>query len=305
MKKYYDILGLPEGSSQEQIQKAYDKLSVDLNPKNNDNLDFFKEEFDLLNEAYSKLKDSTPKADSKTDLKDKEPKTTKEEKSPDDVTFGEDDSRSKKPKSKLKNKKLDEEQSKRYKKCPNNHFYSVELDDCPACLIEAKHLSNKEADNSDKSEAPSSGDSDKNSKSKPKEPKPNNEENNSDAPEELTFGESDDNSNENSQNSSNARSTPTKKDYSWWSYDDEYISGWTYFGRSILGALLAAFLIGLYLNSVTAYKRARSLGHNDSATLWGVWGFLTSILAFTPLVLITNTFPHWYLWFSNGKNHNK
>ncbi len=84
-------------------------------------------------------------------------------------------------------------------------------------------------------------------------------------------------------------------------YDDEYISGWTYFLRSILNSLLSLLLIGLYLNSVTAYKRARSLGHNDTATLWGIWGFLTFPLAFTPLALITNTIPHWYLWFSNGR----
>ncbi len=83
-------------------------------------------------------------------------------------------------------------------------------------------------------------------------------------------------------------------------YDDEYITGWTYFLRSILNSLLSLFLIGIYLNSVTAYKRARSLGHNDTATLWGIWGFLAFPLAFTPLALITNTIPHWYLWFSNG-----
>ena len=84
-------------------------------------------------------------------------------------------------------------------------------------------------------------------------------------------------------------------------YDDEYISGWTYFGRSILATLLSIILIGLYISSVTAYKRAKSLGHKDSAALWGVWGFLVVPLSFTPLFIITNTIPHWYLWFSNGK----
>ena len=91
---------------------------------------------------------------------------------------------------------------------------------------------------------------------------------------------------------------------SWWRYDDEYISGWTYLGRSILGTILSFIGIGLYLNSTTAYKRAKSLGNDDTATLWAIWGFLVFFLSFTPLVVITNTIPHWYLWFSNGKNQS-
>ena len=55
MNKYYQILGLEEGASKLEIQDAYDKLSVELDPKNNDNLDFFKEEFALVQEAYKKL----------------------------------------------------------------------------------------------------------------------------------------------------------------------------------------------------------------------------------------------------------
>jgi antitoxin component YwqK of YwqJK toxin-antitoxin module len=88
-------------------------------------------------------------------------------------------------------------------------------------------------------------------------------------------------------------------------YDDEYITGGTYFLRSILNSLLSFFLIGIYLNSVTAYKRAKSLGHDDSATIWGIWGFLAFPLAFTPFAIITNTIPHWYLWFSNGRAESK
>ena len=84
-------------------------------------------------------------------------------------------------------------------------------------------------------------------------------------------------------------------------YDDEYITGGTYFLRSILNSLLSIVLIGIYLNSVTAYKRAKSLGHDDSATIWGIWGFLAFPLAFTPFAIITNTIPHWYLWFANGR----
>jgi len=55
MKKYYKILGLDEGASKKDIQDYYDKLSIELDPKNNDDLDFFKEEFSLLQEAYEKL----------------------------------------------------------------------------------------------------------------------------------------------------------------------------------------------------------------------------------------------------------
>ena len=59
MKKYFDILGLPEGSSQEAIHEAYDKLSKELDPKNNDNQEFFIEEFEKLQEAYKELSNST------------------------------------------------------------------------------------------------------------------------------------------------------------------------------------------------------------------------------------------------------
>ena len=34
MKKYYQILGLEKGASKQDIQDAYDKLSVELDPKN-------------------------------------------------------------------------------------------------------------------------------------------------------------------------------------------------------------------------------------------------------------------------------
>ena len=89
--------------------------------------------------------------------------------------------------------------------------------------------------------------------------------------------------------------------YSWWKYDNEYITGWQYFGRSFVGFLLAFFIIGMYLLSVTAYKRANSLGHDTAAcNRWSIWGFLVVPLAFTPIAFFTNTLPYWYLWFSSG-----
>ncbi len=59
MKKHFDILGLPEGSSQEAIQEAYDKLSIELSPAKNNNQEFFVEEYDKLQEAYKALSNST------------------------------------------------------------------------------------------------------------------------------------------------------------------------------------------------------------------------------------------------------
>ena len=58
-----------------------------------------------------------------------------------------------------------------------------------------------------------------------------------------------------------------KSKYSYFAFDDEYISGWQYFGRSLLAFLLTIIVIGLYLHSVAAYKRARSLGHSDTACI--------------------------------------
>ena len=48
MKRYYEILGLENGASQEEIKTAYDKLSKELDPKNNNDQEFFKEEYVYL-----------------------------------------------------------------------------------------------------------------------------------------------------------------------------------------------------------------------------------------------------------------
>ena len=67
MINYYKILGLDEGASKEEIKAAYEKLSVALDPANNDNLDFFIEEFALLKEAYSVLMEMEPKIPNKAE----------------------------------------------------------------------------------------------------------------------------------------------------------------------------------------------------------------------------------------------
>ena len=59
MKKYYEILGLKEGATKQEIKKAYNKLSKELDPKKNNNEEFFVEETKKLNEAYDKLFNSS------------------------------------------------------------------------------------------------------------------------------------------------------------------------------------------------------------------------------------------------------
>lgn len=55
MKKYYEILGLEEGASKVEIEKKYKELCKEYNPKNNDNQEFFKEEYEKIQEAYKTL----------------------------------------------------------------------------------------------------------------------------------------------------------------------------------------------------------------------------------------------------------
>ena len=200
MKKYYDILGLHIDATQKEIDEAYDKLSVELNPKNNNNEDFFKVEYLKIVDAYNAISN----------------------------------------KSKLGVTKI----------VSSNRSFDTDI--------------NK--DNSDE--------------------------------EFITVKIS-------KNNLKNASKESVVKDKSFrrfFTYDDEYISGTTYFLRSILNTFLSFLLIGIYMNSVTAYKRSKSLGNSDSTSnIWAIWGFLTIFLAYTPAVIITNTVPHWYLWFSNGK----
>jgi hypothetical protein len=55
MKKYFDILGLKEGATLNEIQESYERLSKELDPVKNDNHEFFLEEYSLLQEAYDAL----------------------------------------------------------------------------------------------------------------------------------------------------------------------------------------------------------------------------------------------------------
>ena len=59
MKHHLETLGLQEGATQQEIQEAYDRLSKELNPSNNDNQEFFKEEYEKVQEAHKALSKSS------------------------------------------------------------------------------------------------------------------------------------------------------------------------------------------------------------------------------------------------------
>ena len=59
MKHHFETLGLQEGASQQAIQEAYDRLSGELNPSNNDNQEFFIEEYGKVQEAYKAVYQSS------------------------------------------------------------------------------------------------------------------------------------------------------------------------------------------------------------------------------------------------------
>lgn len=57
MKNYYYFLSLPENASEEEIKKAYRKLSLKYHPDKNENDDFFAARFREAQEAYEILMD--------------------------------------------------------------------------------------------------------------------------------------------------------------------------------------------------------------------------------------------------------
>jgi len=57
IKDYYYILGVARNASQDEIKKAYRKLSVKFHPDKNDGDKFFEERFKDINEAYETLVD--------------------------------------------------------------------------------------------------------------------------------------------------------------------------------------------------------------------------------------------------------
>lgn len=71
MKKYFEILGLEKGASKQDIIKAYNKLSKELDPKENHNQPFYIEEFNKLKEAYEALINSSILTSKKTIVSNK------------------------------------------------------------------------------------------------------------------------------------------------------------------------------------------------------------------------------------------
>ena len=59
MKNHYKTLGIEEGASQEDIKEAYNRLSKELNPANNDNQEFFIEEYEKVQTAYKALSNTS------------------------------------------------------------------------------------------------------------------------------------------------------------------------------------------------------------------------------------------------------
>ncbi|SMC99851.1 J domain-containing protein [Chryseobacterium sp. YR221] len=57
MKDYYYFLGISQEASEEDIKKAYRKLSLKYHPDKNDNDDFFADRFREIQEAYETLSD--------------------------------------------------------------------------------------------------------------------------------------------------------------------------------------------------------------------------------------------------------
>ena len=58
MKDYYYFLGVKENASEEDIKKAYRKLSLKYHPDKNENDDFFANRFMEIQEAYEIIGDS-------------------------------------------------------------------------------------------------------------------------------------------------------------------------------------------------------------------------------------------------------
>ena len=113
MKQHYETLGVNEGATQEQIQMAYDKLSKELNPENNNNQDFFREEYEKVQQAYNALSQSSILKNSEsstTTLSRNMPESSSSSNSSDSFTV----TISKEKIEELKNRKLDIEQKQTY-----------------------------------------------------------------------------------------------------------------------------------------------------------------------------------------------
>ena len=101
-------------------------------------------------------------------------------------------------------------------------------------------------------------------------------------------------------------------------YDNEYISGGTYFKRVFLQSFLYYILgLGFYLQMVTVYKRLRSTGSKERAGLFTAMYAVSALIIFgvsldpypsettimtTGLLAWVGIFFHWWLTLVNSKN---
>ena len=98
-------------------------------------------------------------------------------------------------------------------------------------------------------------------------------------------------------------------------YDNENISGWCYWWRMLWQSFLIPLLgLGLYLQGITIYKRAKSLSLSNEVSLFlAIQHIILFVIIFIQSqseleVTIWNILfiiPHWYLWFSNQINREK
>ena len=106
--------------------------------------------------------------------------------------------------------------------------------------------------------------------------------------------------NDNDKKEESEKKTINKNSLSkYFSFEDEYISGGTYWLRCFLqSVLILAFGLGLYLAGVTAYKRSRSLLCSHGTSIF--FSIIISIGFFIPFINFIAIGIHIYLRISNG-----
>ena len=78
MKKYYQILGLPDQSDKALVKRAYRRLAMKYHPDKNDD-EKANEKFILINEAYAKIMDESTHQHARNTYYDKKTKAKEEE----------------------------------------------------------------------------------------------------------------------------------------------------------------------------------------------------------------------------------